>query len=85
VGGLRLTPAMLHAVLDSGDAQVIDRFLARRKLWGQLERPDAVAAMLQRRIPYLTDLTITVVTVGLAPGEDTFSSSVRRYEYPNND
>ena len=78
VGEQPLTPELLRTALGDQDARV-DHFLARRRLWGDLEPPDALARLIFDRLPELSELTITIDTVGLEPGADYLSSSSRRY------
>jgi hypothetical protein len=73
-----LDPARLRAALGQ-DVSRIDVFLARRKLWGDLARPDALARLILSRLPELAELTITIDTVGLAPGDDFLSYRASRY------
>ena len=61
-----LDPARLRSALGH-DVTRIDAFVARRKLWGELARPDALARLILSRLPELAELTITIDTVGLRP------------------
>lgn len=73
-----LDPARLRSALGH-DVTRIDAFVARRKLWGELARPDALARLILSRLPELAELTITIDTVGLAPGDDFLSYRASRY------
>jgi hypothetical protein len=75
-----LTPDALRAALGE-DTRRIDDYLTERRLWGDLARPDALARLLFRRMPELSEVTITVVTVRLAPGDDYLSYSTARYPF----
>ena len=78
VGDRPLTPDLLRAALGDDSGQ-IDAFIARRKLWGELAGPEPVGRLILRRLPELGELTILVITIGLAPGDDYLSYSVDHY------
>jgi hypothetical protein len=75
-----LTPARLRAALGEESTRV-DDFIEARKLWGQLHPPDELARLIFRRLPELHELTITIFTVGLEPGDDYLSYTVDRREF----
>jgi hypothetical protein len=78
VDGQPLTQAALKAALGA-DAAEVDRFIARRRLWGDLLPPDALGRLVLDKVPGLGEVTITVVTAGMEPGEVSFSRFSRRY------
>jgi hypothetical protein len=78
IGDQPLSQDRLRAALGSESARV-DRFIARRKLWGDLARPDDLASLILERIPELQSVTITLLSTGLEPGADYLSTSSSRY------
>jgi len=61
------------------EAHRVDDFIAARKLWGELESPEAVGRVILERLPRLPELSITVITVGLEPDADYLSFRARTY------
>jgi hypothetical protein len=78
IGDRPLTPDVLRAALGAESSRV-DELLRRRKLWGDLATPEDVARLALSRLPGLTQLVITLVTIDLEPGNDHLSYSVSRY------
>jgi hypothetical protein len=78
LGGRPLTPADLKAALGD-DVDRVDAFIARRKLWGELERPDELGRLILERMPTLRDLRIVINTIALEPGDDYLSHRAERY------
>lgn len=78
LNGRPLAPEDLQAALGA-DRKRVDEFLLARKLWGDLERPDAIGALILSRIPDLRVLKVVVIRVGLEPGDDYLSYAAFPY------
>jgi hypothetical protein len=77
--GQPLSQSDLRTALGADKAR-IDELVAARKMWGDLVTPDAIGRLILERMPALSELTISIATVGLEPGDDHFSFTVDRFE-----
>jgi hypothetical protein len=73
-----LTPSALYQALGDESTKLAD-FRRDRQLWGEFQRPDEIGRLIFERMPELRELTITITSVGLEPGDDYLSTSVDRY------
>jgi hypothetical protein len=78
LGNRPLTPADLQAALGD-DIDRIDAFVEARRLWGELETPEALGRLILARMPALHELKIVINTIGMEPGDDYMSHSAERY------
>ena len=76
-----LTPQRLRAALGKDGSARIDSFVARRRLWGDLARPDSVGRLVLARLPELRALEVIIITVGLEPGDSYLSYEPQHYRY----
>ena len=74
-----LLPAQIQSALGKDSAR-IDQWIQHRRLWGELAAPDEIAHLILERVD-VPALTITVVTDGMEPGDDVFTTNTREYRY----
>lgn len=78
VGDRPLTPDALRAALGD-EVDQVDAFVARRRLWGELAKPEDLGALILERMPDLRDLVVVINTLALEPGADYLSHRAERY------
>lgn len=68
--------------LSPGERRAIQAFRRNRMYYGTLARPSALARLVRRTRPRLSDLSVVVRNVKLDPGTNTFQPTDYRYDYP---